>query len=138
MVIPKGNPEGKNFGEHLMIDGYQADFDRLNDKDNVRNSIELLPELLGMKKLSNTEVYHAIGNNLKDPGGWTGFVVIEESHISVHTFPGIGFVSIDAYTCKNGLDTEAIVDWFREHFGIGVFEINLVQRGKRFPEFCTQ
>jgi S-adenosylmethionine decarboxylase len=137
MMIPKGNAEGKNFGEHLMIDGYQASFEQLNSQENVRRSIELLPDLLGMKKLSTTEVYYAVGNNLKDPGGWTGFVVIEESHISVHTFPAKGFVSIDVYTCKNGLDTEAIVNWFREHFEIKTFEVNLVQRGKRFPEFCS-
>jgi S-adenosylmethionine decarboxylase len=137
MLIPKGNADGNNFGEHLMIDGYQADFEKLNSKDNVRRSIDLLPDLLGMKKLSVTEVYHAVGNNLKDPGGWTGFVVIEESHISVHTFPAKGFVSIDVYTCKNGLDTEAIVNWFQEHFGIKTLELNLVQRGKRFPEFCS-
>jgi S-adenosylmethionine decarboxylase len=137
MLIPKGNPDGNNFGEHLMIDGYQANYEQLNDRENVRRSIQLLPERLGMKTLSHTEVYHAVGNNLKDPGGWTGFVVIEESHISVHTFPGIGFVSIDAYTCKNGLDTEAIVKWFQEHFGIKVFELNLIQRGQRFSEFCS-
>lgn len=125
-----------NFGEHLTIDGYLGSKDLLDDRENVKRSIDNLPGLLGMKKLSVTEVYFAKGNNIKDPGGWSGFVVIEESHISVHTFPEIGFVSIDVYTCRNGLSTETIQKYFGECFGIKVFEVNLIKRGMRFPEFC--
>jgi S-adenosylmethionine/arginine decarboxylase-like enzyme len=42
-----------------------------------------LPEKLKMKKLAEPEVYFAAGDpNTKDLGGWSGFVVIAESHIS--------------------------------------------------------
>lgn len=85
-----------------MIDGYGGDKNKLNDKELVFKCLDELPELLFMGKLSKPEVYFAKGNGGKDPGGWSGFVVIIESHISIHTFPARGFLSADVYTCKNG------------------------------------
>ncbi len=46
--------------------------------------------------------------NRKDPGGISGFVMIAESHFSLHTFPARRFVTLDIYTCQNSLDTAAI------------------------------
>lgn len=54
-----------------------------------------------MTALSATEVYYAASNDKKGPGGWSGFAVIQESHISIHTFPERGFLSADVYTCRN-------------------------------------
>lgn len=117
-----------------MIDGYGGEYEKLNDKELVLRCLEELPGKLAMKKLTKPEVYFAPGNNKKDPGGWSGFVVIEESHISIHTFPAREFVSIDAYTCTNGLDKGFIVDYFKEAFGITEVEENFVLRGVRYPE----
>lgn len=124
----------EHFCEHITLDGYFCNSMLLNDEKNVFDTINNLPEILGMKKLSKPEVYFAKGNSIKDPGGWTGFVVIEESHISVHTFPAIGFVSIDVYTCRNGLKTQQITKYFGECFGIQEFEVNFIKRGLKFPE----
>lgn len=123
-----------HFGEHLTIDGYGGDFEKLNSRDVVFNCLNELPELVGMSKLSLPVVYEAKGNDSKDPGGWSGFVVITESHISVHTFAARGFVSIDIYTCKNGLDTRYIVQYFVEKFGLQDTEINFIERGKKYPQ----
>lgn len=75
-----------HFGEHATIDGYGGDYEKLDNKDLVLNCLNDLPTKLDMEKLSKPEVYHAPGNDKKDPGGWSGFVVIAESHISIHTF----------------------------------------------------
>ncbi len=101
-----------NFGEHLTIDGYGGDFHRLNDKDRVHGCLEELPNLLKMNKLCNPHVYHAEDTQIKDPGRWSGFVIIAESHISIHTFPARRFVSADVYTCKNRTDTDLIISYF--------------------------
>ena len=122
-----------NFGEHLTIDGYNGNKNLLNDKELVLSCLNDLPEELGMKKLAQPEVYFAPGNNKKDPGGWSGFVVIEESHISVHTFPGRGFVSADVYTCKNGMDVGLIEKYFKKKFALGDIETNFIKRGTRYP-----
>lgn len=121
-----------HFGEHLTIDGYNGSEEKLNDKDLVLNFLKELPEKLGMKKLSAPEIYFAPGNDTKDPGGWSGFVVIEESHISIHTFPKRNFLSADVYTCKNGMETEPILSEFRQAFDIKEFETNFIKRGLKY------
>ena len=73
-------------------------------------------------------------NNLKDPGGFSGFVIIAESHISLHTFPKRGFISADVYTCQNGLDREKIEKYLIEKFSLKQTEVNFVIRGTKYPE----
>ena len=60
-----------------------------------------------------------------------------ESHISVHTFPARGFVSVDVYSCKNGLNTELISEYFTEKFGLKDLETNFVKRGTKYPTANT-
>lgn len=122
-----------NFGEHIMIDGYGGDPKRLNDKDLVTLSLIELPNQLKMTRLSDPLVLKAEDNAIKDPGGWSGFVVIAESHISVHTFPARKFVSIDVYTCTSGLDRNFIKNYFKEIFKLEDIEENFVRRGTRYP-----
>lgn len=122
-----------HFGEHITLDGYNGDYDLLNSKEAVLSALQELPLELGMHILAGPEVYFAKGNDLKDPGGWSGFVVIEESHISVHTFPARGFISADVYTCQNGLDVEKIKQSFRDRFKIQDEEVNFIKRGTRYP-----
>lgn len=125
--------EVQHFGEHFMLDGYGGDEQLLNNKDTVFQCLDELPEQVGMKKLAPPVVYFAPGNGKKDPGGWSGFVVIAESHISIHTFPKRGFVSIDVYTCKNGLDMKYSLNYFIKKFKLQDTETNYVERGKKYP-----
>ncbi|MDO8430701.1 MAG: adenosylmethionine decarboxylase [Candidatus Taylorbacteria bacterium] len=123
-----------HFGEHITIDGYGGNEHLLNDKTEVLSCLNDLPTLLGMKKLAEPVVYFAKGNDIKDPGGWTGIVVIEESHISIHTFPKRGFVSADVYTCKNGMNTDFILDYFKKKFELKDIETNFIKRGMKYPK----
>lgn len=65
-----------HFGEHLTIDGYEGSYDRLNSKDLVLKALIALPKRLKMETLGPPRVYHSPARHTKDPGGWTGFVVI--------------------------------------------------------------
>lgn len=127
-----------HFGEHLTIDGYQCDRDKLDDPSLVRHCLAELPAKLKMKKLSAPEVYFAKGNALKDPGGWSGYVIIEESHISIHTFPFFQFVSIDVYTCKNDMDNKYIENFFKNAYEIRSMEKNFIIRGKHFAHLAER
>ena len=84
--------------------------------------------------LSEPKVYRTDGNDIKDPGGITGVVIIAESHVAVHTFPKRGFVSADVYTCKNGMDMEYIKNFIVNAFGLKDVEVNFFKRGTRYPE----
>lgn len=122
-----------HFGEHVTYDGYRGNFAALDCLDTVRLALADLVVALGMTILGGPQVWRAEGNNKKDPGGWTGVVVLQESHISLHTFPARGFLSADVYTCQNGLDVDAIKVFFRSRFQIGDEEVNFIRRGTRYP-----
>src|SRR3989338_8811324 len=122
------------FGEHITIDGYGGNQNILNDQELVLKCLSELPGLLGMNKLAEPVVYFAVGNDDKDPGGWTGVVVIAESHISMHTFPKRGFISADVYTCKNGMDLEFIKKYFIDSFQLKDIETNFIKRGSHYPD----
>jgi len=123
----------EHFGEHLMIDGYGGDERLLNSRELVMACLHYLPAWMGMHTLAEPVVHHAPENDVKDPGGWSGFVVIAESHISIHTFPRRRFVSIDTYTCQNGLDVQAVTDFFKKSFALEDVEVQFAKRGTRYP-----
>lgn len=121
------------FGEHIMIDGYGGDYKLLNNKEIISFVLSDLPKKLGMKMLSRPMVVSAPGNWAKDPGGWSGIVIIAESHISVHTFPKRRFMSADVYSCKNGLDVQKIIAYFTKTFKLSDVETHFIRRGTRYP-----
>ena len=71
---------------------------------------------MGMHAINEPVVVEVGPKNRKDPGGLSGFVMIAESHISFHTFPKRGFVTIDVYTCQNELDTDKLTREFTDFF----------------------
>ena len=123
-----------NFGEHVTIDGYGGSYELLNNESLVLQSLSTLVSTLGMKALAPAQVFHAAGNDKKDPGGWSGYVIIEESHISIHTFPKRGFVSADVYTCRNGIDAAMVEAFFKKKFALKEVERNFIKRGTRYPD----
>jgi S-adenosylmethionine decarboxylase proenzyme len=42
-----------------------------------------------------------------EPQGVTGVVVVEESHLSIHTWPEHGYAAVDFFTCGDSLPERA-------------------------------
>ncbi len=132
---PRGDVDDRShFGVHLTIDGYGGAHDLLADFDYVRACLDELPTRIGMHKLAEPLLVEVGELNPKDPGGVSGFVLIAESHISIHTFPLRGFLSADVYTCQNRLDTDRICRHFKEAFELEDIETNVITRGTRYPQ----
>jgi S-adenosylmethionine decarboxylase len=123
----------RHFGVHLTLDGYGGSPDRLGDPSAVRAWLDELPEILGMTKLADPVLVEVGRRSEKDSGGITGFVLIAESHISIHTFPGRRFASADVYTCQNRLDEDWLLKYFRVVFELESIEHNLIIRGTQYP-----
>lgn len=123
-----------HFGEHITIDGYEGDYDALNSEEVVRACMNDLVEKLGMHPLFGPHILSAPDNEIKDPGGWSGIMIIAESHISIHTFPKRRFISADVYTCQNGLNEKIVVDFFKDRFKLKEVETNFIKRGTKYPE----
>lgn len=120
------------FGTHLTLDGYGANAEKLNDMHRVFKALDDIPGLLDMKKIITPYVVYYPGNGQKDLGGYSGMVMIAESHISIHTFPSDGFVSIDVYTCQGNLDTKTAAAYFREQFDVQEWEQHVIKRGTKY------
>ena len=86
------------------------------DTRAIRQWLHDYPAHIGMHRISdpNVMVYHG-----KVPEDWgvTGFVVLAESHISVHTFPARQFVWIDVFSC-NDFDADAVLDDLKGRFAL--------------------
>ncbi len=123
----------ETFGVHLMIDGYEADQTLLSNKEALLNILNSIPVSMGMHTISDPCVVEVGPKNRKDPGGLSGFVLIAESHVSFHTFPKRGFVTIDVYTCQNDLDTDKLIAEFTLAFGIKRTDVYVQRRGISYP-----
>ncbi len=121
------------FGVHYMLDGYGAPEDLLSNREALAIMLRRLPADVGMHAISDPVVVEVGPNNMKDPGGISGIVLVAESHISFHTFPKRGFVSIDIYTCQDYLDTEMLTKKFAELFKLKEHDEKVVKRGTKYP-----
>jgi S-adenosylmethionine decarboxylase len=123
----------RHFGVHLTLDGYGGSPELLGDPRTVRAWLDELPDELGMTKLAEPFLVEVGKRSDKDGGGVTGFVLIAESHISIHTFPLRRFASADVYTCQNRLAQDWLLERFRSSFELNSIEHNLIIRGTEFP-----
>lgn len=123
----------EQFGVHYMLDGYGASQAVLSDATTLRNILDTLPAKMGMHAINEPVVVEVGVKNRKDSGGLSGFVMIAESHISFHTFPKRGFVTIDVYTCQNDLDTDKLTREFVEAFKITETDEFVKKRGTKYP-----
>jgi S-adenosylmethionine/arginine decarboxylase-like enzyme len=121
------------FGMHLVLDGYGGDFVRLADPDVIRAWLDELPRTLGMSKLIEPCLVEVGPRGEKDPGGVTGFVLIAESHLSIHTFPQRRFLTADIFTCKGELDEHRVRDSLIASFGLEEVDSDVIRRGRRYP-----
>jgi len=126
-------PQERHFGVHLTLDGYGGSPERLGDPAAVRAWLDDLPATLGMSKLAEPLLVEVGPRSDKDAGGITGFVLIAESHISIHTFPLRRFASADVYTCQTRLDERWLLKYFQDMFELESIEHNMIIRGTQYP-----
>jgi S-adenosylmethionine decarboxylase len=115
---------------HLVVDGYGADPEKLRDEGLVRTFLDEYPATLGMTKMIPPQVYTYRGRVPED-WGVSGFVLIAESHISVHTFPDRGYVNIDIFSCKEFDPASSLRDVERT-FDLPRVKVWTMERGIEF------
>ena len=96
------------FGPHLTLDGYGCNREKLEDLDLIYSILDEFPSYIGMTKIMPPYVFRYTGLKPED-WGVSGFVLIAESHISIHTFPCKNYLSLDIFSCKN-FDAEKAVN----------------------------
>ena len=115
---------------HLVVDGYGADPNKLTDMDLVRRFLDEYPATLGMTKMIPPQVYTYRGQN-PDDWGLSGFVLIAESHISVHTFPVRGYINVDIFSCRE-FDANASLRDVEDTFSLPQVRVWTMERGLEY------
>lgn len=119
----------RDYGLHLMIDGYGADPGCLEDINLLFHTLNELPGLIGMQKIGFP---HLAEFTQEDIAGISGIIMIVESHISIHTYAKKDFLSADVYSCKR-FDHEKVTAFLKEAYKIADMDVTVIERGKRFP-----
>jgi len=79
-------------GRHILVEYYNCDSEIL--KDPTRIEQEMKQAAIQAKATIVESVFHHFS-----PWGVSGAVIIEESHLTIHTWPEYGFASADFFTC---------------------------------------
>ena len=115
---------------HLVIDGYSNDRAALTDADLVQEFLDGFPARIGMTKIAPAQVYTYRGKREED-WGVSGFVLIAESHISVHTFPERAYLNVDIFSCKP-FDADESAEFVKRRFGLRRIETRVLERGLEY------
>jgi len=114
---------------HLMLELYGCDCHILSDEDLVHQVLNEYPARVDMEKVSPVHLYQVETSNPLD-AGLSGFVVIAQSHISLHAWPEYGEVDIDICSCKEFSQEDAIA-FAKQMFQTDDVEAHFVVRGTR-------
>src|SRR2546426_10665966 len=114
---------------HLMLELYGCNRDLLSNEAVGRRALDEYPGRGGMEKVSPVHLYNIETSNPLD-AGLSGFVVIAQSHSSMHAWPEYGEVDIDICSCKEFSQEDAIA-FAREIFQTDDVEAHFVMRGNR-------
>jgi S-adenosylmethionine decarboxylase len=114
---------------HLMLELYGCDRHILSDESLVKNVLEEYPARVEMEKVSPVHLYQIETSNPLD-AGLSGFVVIAQSHISLHAWPEYGEVDIDICSCKE-FSQEVAISFAKQMFQTDDVEAHFVVRGTR-------
>lgn len=119
------------FGVHLILDGYGCDRSKLEDINLIYSFLDESPPQMEMTKIMPPYVFRYNGA-IPEDWGISGFVLIAESHISIHTFPDKQYLSVDMFSCKP-FDTQKAVETIQKYFSVVKYEIKVLDRGQEFP-----
>ncbi len=79
-------------GTHLIVELTGCDFRNLDDEGKIRDL------MVHAAKKARATVLDATFHKFS-PQGVSGVVVLAESHMSIHTWPELGYAAVDVFTC---------------------------------------
>lgn len=118
-------------GNHVFLD-----FTNFYD-DDVDNSGEYIFNLMkdSINNLTKMKIMHSKLVILKDDTeeGFTSVLLLDESHISAHSYTKLGLLALDIFTCGN-TDPEIVALYIIDNIKIKYPKINCVNyiKNKRF------
>jgi len=109
-------------GRHLTVDMYGCMFESLDNVDFVKESMLTAIKEANMTLLSFT--YHKF-----EPQGLTAWALLDEGHMSIHTYPKMSYTAIDIFTCGEQSRPEQAVKVLKHCFRPEKIKTTNIKRG---------
>jgi S-adenosylmethionine decarboxylase len=107
-------------GVHLIVDLHGAE--RLDDIELIEATLRRCVDA-AQATLLHIHVHHF------HPNGVSGVAVLAESHISIHTWPDVGYAALDVFMCGKA-SPDACIPVLRKAFKAKRVEVNEILRGR--------
>lgn len=122
--------------QHVMLDLYGCKPRLLEDEAFLRDVLDHYPTHIGMQKVGPVELRYIETNNPLDDG-FSGFVIIATSHVSLHAWAPYRMVNMDIFSCED-FDVAKVVAFAKKLFQTDDVEVHVVQRATRSPRISTR
>jgi S-adenosylmethionine decarboxylase len=108
-------------GEHFICDFSECDMDLLLDGERAYGLFSEAVRASGLTVVD--EGFYKFA-----PHGFTCFLLLAESHASLHAWPEYGYCAIDLFTCSLELNVEPLVRELTKTFGAKRVQVRLLDR----------
>lgn len=121
---PSGSQTHSSLGEHRILEFWGCPFAALDDLEGIREMFRA-----GLEKSDATVIQTVL--HQFSPQGVTGVAAIAESHVSIHTWPELGYAAIDVLSCGTKMKTELLLEHFKTVLQPTEVEETRLARGTR-------
>ncbi len=116
-------------GVHYIAEMWKVDYNKL---DNIKEIENQMKEAVKVAKGNALNVF----SHKFSPHGVSCVITISESHLSIHTFPEVGYCAVDIYTCGKTHADRAIKHLIK-HFEPKNHKVVKLVRGKEKVQITT-
>ena len=110
-------------GKHIIIDAMDVPFEIcMNDKFVLKCMAEAAEES-GSNVISQVRYKF----NEDTPPGFTSVVLLDESHVSCHTYANLGLMALDIFTCGT-TDPENVFEKIKNKLNLKNYSIKIIDR----------
>ncbi len=113
-------------GRHMLVEFTGCDEGRLADLELITEAM-----LRAARESGATILTHRFHRFAGPQGGQgiSGAVIISESHLAIHTWPGHAYAAVDLFTCGENVDPARAHAVLREALGARVDHTRILDRG---------
>lgn len=99
----------KALGRHILVEFTNCKADVLNDVSIIEKTMVQAAQIAGATVINST--FHHFS-----PYGVSGVVVIQESHLAIHTWPEYRYAAVDLFTCGDTVDPWVSFEYLKKAF----------------------
>lgn len=109
-------------GRHILVELYGCSAATLNSVPLIEQAMRQAAQTAGATILHS--FFHTFA-----PQGVSGMVVIQESHLAIHTWPEHGYAAIDIFTCGGTINPWDAYDFLKQTLGAEYGSAMEIHRG---------